>query len=78
MLSMKAGLVLTTINPPNRAIVEGLCSLSLSPKIEDTFNNLRICYQFMINMGYIGIEEKELLEAWILDMGQIKSASTSL
>ena len=62
----------------NRKIVEGLCSLSLSPKTEDTFDNLRICYQFMIKMGYVGIKEEELLEAWILDMDQVKSANTSL
>ena len=58
----------------NREIVEGLCSLSLSPEKEKTFDNLRICYEFMMKMGYIGAEEEELLEAWILDMMHINSA----
>lgn len=57
----------------NRAIVEGLSSLNISPNVASTFDNLRICYQYMIEQGYIGAEEEKLLEAWILDMIQIRS-----
>lgn len=61
----------------NRKIVEGLCSLNLDRHEDGIYNNLRVCYNYMIKAGYVGAEEERLVEAWIADVQRAKTNTKS-
>ena len=58
----------------NQEIVERLDRLRLSPGIENVSSNLRRCYEALHDMNVIPGEELELVEAWIADIHEIRSA----
>ena len=55
----------------NDAICRKLQSLELSSSISDIYDNIRKCYNAIIQMGLIGKEETPLIEAWCSDVKNI-------
>jgi hypothetical protein len=51
----------------NRKIVEYLKALPIQKGVEHLYDNLRVCYQMMVERGFIGSAELPLLECWIRD-----------
>jgi STELLO glycosyltransferases len=52
----------------NMAICKALQSIELKKGTTYIFDNLKMCYQKLIEMGMIGKEEMVLLDAWIKDL----------
>ncbi|MGA2144603.1 MAG: STELLO glycosyltransferase family protein [Bryobacteraceae bacterium] len=52
----------------NRKIAEVLDTLSLSAGIENTPNNLRLCYEELVRQSLLEARELPLLEAWLQDL----------
>jgi hypothetical protein len=52
----------------NRAIGEALDGLELKAGVENIGENLRICYQTLVQRGWVGEPELPLLEAWLSDL----------
>jgi hypothetical protein len=49
--------------------------LQLSRGAQAVGSNLKKCYEMMISNGWIGKEEKVLVEAWVKDIESIKDAA---
>lgn len=52
----------------NIRIIEILSSLTLSDKPSDTGNNLRLCYEKLIEVEIIPLEELHLVDLWLQDI----------
>lgn len=59
----------------NAAIRDRLAALALKPGEQHIPDNLRICYEALVNMGVVGPAELPLLEAWLLDLQQVAVSS---
>lgn len=55
----------------NRSICAELDALDLKAGVEALSDNLRRCYEMLTARGWVGIEELELLDAWIADLAAI-------
>jgi hypothetical protein len=55
----------------NRAICDALHYLQLRPGVESIGENLLICYEKLISMGWIEKQELQLVEAWLNDLKQL-------
>lgn len=56
----------------NTAICEALEKLQLKSGTEKIADNLRTCYEKLIEMSLVGAEELKLLDAWLRDTEQFK------
>lgn len=52
----------------NRQIMDTLSTLPLKPGAEHIPDNLRLCYQSLIDLGLVGNEEMPLLDCWLEDI----------
>ncbi len=57
----------------NDQIRIALEALPLEPGVEKISDNLRICYQKLVDMSLIGAEEMKLLDAWLDNISQIRA-----
>jgi STELLO glycosyltransferase-like protein len=55
----------------NRALMETLMSLKLKPGEVNIIDNLKKCYDSIIEMGLIGEDEMPLLNAWCTDINEL-------
>lgn len=55
----------------NDLIVKELQQLQLLPEDENAGNNLRACYEKLVEMDIVPSVELELIDAWLLDCGRI-------
>jgi hypothetical protein len=55
----------------NREIVEVLQALQLNPGPQAVGENLRRCYQRLIELGVIGVDELNLIDAWLQDLADL-------
>lgn len=55
----------------NESIMDGLSSLNLKKGEAFIYENLRMCYQYLIDKKHIAQKELALLEAWIKDLQEI-------
>ena len=55
----------------NRAICEALAALDLEPGVEAIATNLRRCYELMIERGWVGAGELDLVDAWLADCAAV-------
>lgn len=62
----------------NSAIRGRLEALPLRSGQQHISDNLRACYEALVDMGVVGREELPLLEAWILDLQQCSATSASV
>ena len=53
------------------AIRDALEGLMLAPGVARIPDNLRRCYGALVDLGVVGREELQLLEAWLEDIGKI-------
>jgi hypothetical protein len=56
----------------NSEICEALESLSLESGAEKIGDNLKVCYEKLVDMSLIGQEELKLLDAWLEDIKQLR------
>jgi len=56
----------------NRRIAEVLDTLSLSAGVENTPDNLRLCYEELVRRSLFAARELPLLEAWLQDLSEIR------
>jgi hypothetical protein len=56
----------------NRELCEALDKLSLRPGVESINDNLRICYEKLVEMGLMKQDELVLLEAWLEDLDKVQ------
>jgi len=52
----------------NAAICEALAALNLKPGVAHLTENLRTCYEKLVEQKWVGEQELELLDAWIADL----------
>lgn len=52
----------------NAKIVKGLAALDIKGGKENIMSDLRLCYTFLTEEGYVGKEEMPLIDAWINDV----------
>jgi hypothetical protein len=57
----------------NRRIGEVLEELTITPGLDQIPDNLRICYEALIQLGVVEAEESKLLDAWLADLAALKS-----
>jgi hypothetical protein len=55
----------------NSEICEALEALHLESGVEKIGNNLKICYEKLVDMSLIAREELQLLNAWLKDIGRL-------
>jgi hypothetical protein len=55
----------------NRAICRGLESLSIKSGANYLSENLRRCYEWLVNRGILGNDELALLDAWLGDVSRL-------
>jgi len=55
----------------NRAMCEKLAALDLKPGTEAMGQNLRLCYETLVNNGWVGEQELPLLNAWLQDLATV-------
>lgn len=55
----------------NREICEALTALSLKKGRKNLFENLEICYNLLVNRGWLDREELELLNLWRVDFEEL-------
>jgi len=58
----------------NSAICDALDELSLKSGEENIPENLRLCYERLIEMKLIGPEELSLLDDWLSDLAEIQAS----
>jgi hypothetical protein len=58
----------------NKRIVEELGLLNLSSGEDKIADNMRICYEKLVEMSLVGTEELSLLDAWLGDMRNCQSS----
>jgi hypothetical protein len=56
----------------NAAICEALAQLDLKSGVENIGTNLRVCYEKLVAMNWVGQQEMELVDAWLNDMASLK------
>ena len=56
----------------NAQIYTGLNELKLKDGVENIFENLKLCYQKLIDMGLVGADETILLNAWRKDLNSLQ------
>lgn len=56
----------------NSEICEALAALQLKAGIDKIGDNLRVCYEKLVSMSLIGVEELLLLDAWLEDIRQLR------
>lgn len=59
----------------NRRIADALSELELKPGAPSIADNMRICYQRLIDMGLVGEAELPLLDAWHTDIEALSEAA---
>jgi hypothetical protein len=52
----------------NRAIMDALAALTLMSGTEYMADNLRRCYETLVRNKWVGVQELQLLEAWLADL----------
>lgn len=55
----------------NRAMGAALAELDLKAGTENLGENLRTCYKTLVERGWVGAAEMDLLDAWLADLAQI-------
>lgn len=55
----------------NRAMGAALAELNIQPGTERLGDNLRVCYETLVERGWVGADEMGLLDAWLADLAQI-------
>jgi len=55
----------------NLLICKSLQELALEEGVTHIGNNMKVCYQKLIDLGLVGINEMDLLEAWLLDLNNL-------
>jgi hypothetical protein len=55
----------------NRRIANELVNLRLKPSLQAIPDNLLICYEALVVLGVLGIEELDLLQTWLHDLRSI-------
>lgn len=58
----------------NGGICEALAQLSIPAGVEQISDNLYTCYETLLSMGLVAQSELDLLEAWVRDLEEIRSA----
>jgi hypothetical protein len=55
----------------NAQIIEALLDLDLMNGVEIIAENMRVCYNELIRLGFVGEQESILLNAWLKDLSSI-------
>ena len=55
----------------NAQIVKVLTELDLKNGIENISENMKLCYNALIELGFVGQQESMLLDAWLKDINSI-------
>ena len=58
----------------NAKIAQTLANLQLKKGLKNMAQNLLDCYQALVDKGWVGQEEMELLKAWIADLNKLKQS----
>ncbi len=61
----------------NAAIRDRLQNLTLKAGVQHIPDNLRACYEALVEMAVVGKQELPLLEAWLLDLQQVSTSPGS-
>jgi len=56
----------------NTQIIKSLNELDLKEGIENIPANMMLCYMKLIELGYVGTEELDLLKSWTMDLESLK------
>jgi hypothetical protein len=56
----------------NRAMGAALADLDLKPGVEYLGDNLRVCYRELVEKGWVGEAELELLDRWLEDLASLR------
>lgn len=59
----------------NRRICEALESLTIAPGRDRMHDNLRLCYESLVKLGVVGVQEMTLLDAWLADLSTVEGNS---
>ena len=55
----------------NAQLCQALSELELRGGVEYLADDLKICYELLIKLGYIGAEEMPLVDAWLEDVSSL-------
>ena len=57
----------------NKAIGQTLENLKLTPGLHKLSENLLVCYEALVSMGFIDNQELNLVQAWLDDLKKLQS-----
>lgn len=57
----------------NRSIIQSLCALPLVTGVDMIGQNMKMCYQRLVEMLLVGEDELPLLDLWLADVSSIRS-----
>jgi hypothetical protein len=55
----------------NAQIIDALLSLDLKDGVQNISENMRVCYNELIRLGFVGMKESILLNAWLKDLNSL-------
>jgi len=55
----------------NAQIIDALLSLDLKDGVQNISENMRVCYNELIRLGFVGEQESILLNAWLKDLNSL-------
>lgn len=61
----------------NSEICDQLAKLTLKGGVESLFDDLKLCYELLVDLGHVGCDELALIDAWIEDMSLLLRTSMS-